>query len=77
MDVHNTTLSWYLNNVVENSFSVDENVVLMIKDVHDRSEPSHEWVTKDVDLGNVSFLLRICAEVLMSNEDASKITIDI
>lgn len=45
-----------INNVVKNFVNVDEDVILMIKDVSNRSTPSNEVVTKDVDLGNLSFL---------------------
>lgn len=49
-------LSNNINNVVKNSVSADEDVVLMNEDVHDRSELGNEWVTKDADLGNMPLL---------------------
>lgn len=53
-------LSNNIGEVVKNSVSAGEDVILMNNDVHDRHEPVNEGVTKDVDLGNMSLsLMRI------------------
>lgn len=49
-------LSNNIDNVVKNFFSTDEDVILINNDVHDGSELVYEYVTKDVDLCNVSLL---------------------
>lgn len=49
-------LSNKISNVAKNSINTDEDVVLIIKDVFDRSEPSNEGVASDVDLGNMCLL---------------------
>lgn len=53
-NVMENELSNNIDNVVNISVSVDEGSILMNKDVHDRSGPVNEGVTKDVDPGNMS-----------------------
>lgn len=55
-NIMENNLSNNMINVVKNFIYADEDVILMIKDVHDRSEPRNEWVTKEADLGNISLL---------------------
>lgn len=55
-NIMENNLSKNINNVVKNSVNADENVILMNKDVHDRSELDNEGVAKDADLGNMCLL---------------------
>lgn len=45
-----------IDNVVKKSVSADKDVIFMNIDVHDRSEPVNEGVTKDDDHGNMYLL---------------------